>query len=156
MSSPVYLAKARAFALLDGWAWPDVVPTVQWAEPLKPDDFRGKHHVIWFAGDLTATVPETGLYMAGGATNRSYQQTFPLRVIVDVYWAGDEPQEAEHQADLLYEQAVLAFDTDPALAGTVNRLGPWTSRRVIGPNGQSGWRAQATLEQSVTTVVSNP
>jgi hypothetical protein len=123
MASTVPAAKAALLALLQAHSFPVQNPVVQWGGPTEAEDFPKRGELIYF-GETEISDENVTL----GAVR--YDETYNLRVVIEVRLPGDKEQAAE----------VRAWDTrSPATVPTVPRsaraatTGRRSSRTVAGP-----------------------
>ena len=133
----VYPAKVNLKALLTAWTWPDGAPTVVWGSPSEGEDIT--QDAIYF-GDTEIT--DEHRVLGGTRTDETYR----LRVVIDVRRYGDDEQATEKRAWDLHDQIVVLLAANRTLGGAINRTTDYTVRQGNPLPSTKQWRAIITID----------
>lgn len=146
--STVPAAKASLLALMEAWTWPATQPAIRWGGPTETEDFPRGGELIYF-GDTEITDEAVTL----GDTR--IDETYNLRVVIDVALDGDNEQAAEQRAWDLYASLVSLLNQHRTFDGAINRLVGRTVRQTNVPMPQK-WLARIIVDQACVGMVFNP
>lgn len=147
MAAPVPAAKTALKALLEAWSWSGGTPVIRWGAPTESEDWSPE--LIYF-GDAFDVSDEN--WRLG---DMAHDQAFTLRIIVDVYQAGDDEQAAEQRAWDLFEQITVLLHQNHTLNGAINHMADRSSRQASSSQLQQ-WRKQILIEQQCVAFVATP
>lgn len=138
MATTIYPAKVAVKAMLEGHTWPDTTPKVAWGEPVKTEDFSPNGEILFLAD-----VEVEDEFIVLGA--QRLDETFALRVVIDVFKYGPDEQSTEARAWALRDEIVGLFNANRTLDGAVNRITGFRVRPATVPHPQ-GMRTQIVLD----------
>lgn len=148
MASTVPAAKAALLTLLQARTFPVQNPVVQWGGPTEAEDFPKRGELIYF-GEVEISDENQTL----GATR--YDETYNLRVVIEVRLPGDKEQVAEQRAWDLYAEVQSVLNANRTLSGAINRLTDRTVRQANVPLPQE-WLSRIVVDQGCVGLVFNP
>jgi hypothetical protein len=148
MASTVPAAKAALLALLQAHSFPVQNPVVQWGGPTEAEDFPKRGELIYF-GETEISDENVTL----GAVR--YDETYNLRVVIEVRLPGDKEQAAEVRAWDIYAELQKVLDQNRTLSTTINRLTDRTVRQSNVPLPKE-WLARIVVDQGCVGLVYNP
>jgi len=148
MQSTVPRAKAALLALLEARTWDNGKPKVKWGGPTESEDFPKGGEIIYF-GDTAINDTNQTL----GATR--YDETYNIRVVIDVKLDGDHEQRAETRAWDLYGEVIVLLDANRTLGDVLSRMTDRTVRQTNIPMPQ-GWLARVVVDQGCVGLMFNP
>lgn len=138
MATTIYPAKVALKALLEAHTWPVGSPRIAWGQPTESEDTANTWEILYLAD-----VEVADDFVTLGATR--LDETFNLRVVIDIRRYGDDEQATEQRAWALRDEIVGLLRTDPTLGGVINRITGFRIRPVNIP-GPSQWRTQIVLD----------
>jgi hypothetical protein len=153
MASSVPAVKTALLALLQAHAWPTSAPEVRWGGPTESEDYPRGGELVYFA-DTREIARE---YQAFG---RRLDETYTLRLHVDVKLDGDDEQAAELRAwelhdavdEVLHANHNLVQEPGELTVRLEDRGG--TQTNIVLPQ---AWLARVIVDQAVSaTVYINP
>jgi hypothetical protein len=148
MATKLHPAKLALLALLEAVTWPGAnQPEVRYGQPTEGEDapFRGE---MIFLGESRAASDQVG--------PQRRDETFNLRLVVDVRSEGDDEQSTEARAWELAnaaEAAVWADHPNP-LGGNLNRIPRIEMTQVNVPEPQA-WRTQIVVDVECVSALTN-
>lgn len=148
MQSTVPAAKAALKALLEARTWDAATPKIRWGGPTETEDFPKGGEVIYF-GDTEIQDNNQTL----GATR--YDETYNLRLVIDVKAYGDDEQRTEQRGWDLYGEVIELLDANRELGGVLSRMTDRTVRQTNVPL-PSEWLARIVVDQGCVGLVFNP
>jgi hypothetical protein len=133
-------AKLALLALLDGLTWPGSnQPEVRYGQPTEGEDAPFAGEMIFLGESRATTVPQFGARR---------DESFVLRVVVDVRHEGDDEQTTEARAWELLAAAEEALWDDGNISDTVNLIARIETAQVNVPEPQA-WRTQIVADVTV-------
>lgn len=131
MGTTVYPAKVNLMAALEAWTWPIGKPSLQWEF-----EETGSGHdleVIFFGEEES-----TGDFRVLGASR--LDETYALRVVIDVSQYGDSAQATEQRVWQLHDEVLALLRSDMTIGGAINHITGFRVRRgsALGPEYRRG------------------
>jgi hypothetical protein len=138
VATTIYPAKVALKAALIANTWPTTTPQISWGEPTRAEDVSPNGELIFLAD-----VEVSDDFLTLGHSR--LDETFALRVVIDVWKQGHDEQATEARAWVLRDEVVDLLRANPTLGGAINRITGFRARPASVPH-SNGWRYQIVLD----------
>lgn len=136
----VYPAKVNLKALLEAHTWPVEAPSITWGSPTETED-HPTLDLVYF-GDTEIADD----FRILGATRSD--ESYKLRVVIDVRRWGDDEQATEQRAWELHDQILTLLRANMTLSGAINRVTGYVVRQANPVPSPQQWRSLIAIEVS--------
>ena len=136
-SGTVYPAKVALKALLEAHSWPEAAPGITWGSPTEEEDVVLE--AVYF-GDTE--IADTFRILGATRSDESYR----LRVVIDVRKWGDDEQSTEQRAWVLHDEILTLLRNNMDLSGAINRITGYVVRQGNPAPSPQMWRATVVID----------